>query len=332
MSKIRFQLFIFGFGILIAAIKFALYSYTGSNAIFSDALESLVNVTASLITLYSLYLASKPKDLAHPYGHGKIEFVAAGIEGSLLLVAGVFTIYKTISDYLISSEVHVHMSFVIMTVGLGLSNYVLGYFSKQKGMKTNSPSLIASGVHLQSDALTSIGILVSLIVIYLTGWDMIDTIIAILAGLFMIYQGFRVFKRSLLDILDTADEEMLSKVIDYLQEKRDEHMIDIHNFRIIKYGSEYHIDAHLTLPYYFTNLEVHREMKEVHEMINEHFNSEVELFIHPDPCESFCCNYCQILDCQVRKEPFQKTIVWTLDNVLKNEKHGSENPIDRSND
>ena len=325
MSKIRFQLFIFGFGILIAIIKFALYSHTGSNAIFSDALESLVNVTASLITLYSIYLASKPKDVTHPYGHGKIEFVAAGIEGSLLSVAGLLTIIKTISDYVNETNIEVKLSFVAITVLLGLSNYALGFFSKHKGKQTNSPSLIAGGVHLQSDAYTSIGILVSLIVIYFTDWKLIDTIIAIFAGLFMIYQGFRVFKRSLLDILDTADQEMLSKVIDYIQEKRDEHMIDIHNFRIIKYGSEYHIDAHLTLPYYFTNLEVHREMKEVHEMINEHFNSEVELFIHPDPCESFCCNYCQILDCQVRKDPFQKTIVWTLDNVLKNEKHGSDN-------
>lgn len=323
MNNIRFQGWVLTAGVSIAIVKFVLYYLTTSNTIFSDALESIVNIIASTITLYSLYLASKPRDKNHPYGHGKIEFIASGIEGGLLFGAGILTIYKTISDYFDNQDPQLNGFILGMVVLLGFINYFVGRISVDRGIKTNSPSLIAGGEHLKTDGYTSFGILLGLILIYLSHWNWLDTLVAIVAGMYMIYQGFIVLKRSLLDIIDTADEAMLEKIISYMQLNRDEHMIDIHNFRLIKYGSDYHIDAHLTLPYYYTNREVHREMKEVHVMINDHFGSEVEIFIHPDPCEPFCCHYCQIKDCKVRSSPFQKEIVWTLDNVLKNEKHGS---------
>lgn len=220
-----------------------------------------------------------------------------------------------------SNQIDISGSPLIIILLLGMFNYGLGVFSEKRGISSNSPALISSGVHLKGDGYTSFAILISLLVIYFTNLCWIDTAVAILAGLYIIYQGVKVVKHSLLNILDTADESMLSKIIDYLQSNRDKHWIDIHNFRIIKFGSEYHVDAHLTLPFYYTNLEVHREMKEVHEMINAHFNSTVEIFIHPDPCEPFCCLYCKHDDCKERTTPFKKEVVWTLDNVLKNEKH-----------
>ena len=321
MTNFRFQFIILFFGILIAVIKFILYFQTKSNAVFSDALESLVNISANTITLYSLYLAAKPRDKNHPYGHGKVEFLAAGIEGTLLFAAGLLTLHKSISDYLHSSQVDLTGTPLFVILILGLANYMLGVYSERKGKKTNSPALISGGIHLKGDGYTSFAILLSLVIIYFTKLYWIDTLVAVLAGIYIIYQGIKVVRQSLLNMLDTADEGMLSKIIDYLQSHRDKHWIDIHNFRVLKFGSEYHVDAHLTLPYYYTNLEVHREMKEVHDLINEHFNSTIEIFIHPDPCEPFCCHYCKHDDCQVRKAPFKKEVVWTLDNVLKNEKH-----------
>ncbi len=324
MTNFKFQFRILFFSIGIAICKFVLFFFTHSNAIFSDALESIVNITANFITLYSLYLAAKPKDKNHPYGHGKIEFIASGIEGSLLFFVGLLTIYKSIKDLILNQSIEIGGFPLMIILVLGIANYLLGLSSEKRGLKLNSPSLVASGKHLKGDGYTSFAILLSLIIIYFTNAFWIDGLIAILAGIYMIYQGYTVFRRSILDILDTADEAMLSKIIDYMQENRQRQWIDIHNFRIIKYGSEYHVDAHLTLPFYISNLEVHDEMKKVHSMINTHYNSEVEIFIHPDPCEPFCCNYCHLSECKERKEPFRNEIKWTLENVLTNKKHGEE--------
>ena len=322
MTNFRFQLFILLSGLGIAASKFGLYIWTQSNGIFSDALESLVNISANSITLYSLYLAAKPRDKSHPYGHGKVEFLAAGIEGTLLFIAGVFTIHKSIIDYLHATPIHLTGTPLVAVLVLGFANYILGVLSENRGIKQNSPALISGGQHLKADGYTTFAILLSLVIMYFSQWIWIDTFIAIMVGLFIIYQGFKVVKRSVLDILDTADEDMLSNIIDFIQKNRDKHWVDIHNFRILKFGSEYHVDAHLTLPYFYSNTEVHREMKEVHDLINMHFNSTVEIFIHPDPCEPFCCQFCQNDECNVRQKPFEKEIIWTLDNVIKDEKHG----------
>lgn len=321
MTNLRFQSIILSAGIGIAIVKFLLYINTQSNAIFSDALESLVNITANIVTLYSLYLASKPRDKNHPYGHGKVEFLAAGIEGAMLFSAGIYTIYKSIEDYFVGHQASISSLALVMVLGLGFSNYLLGYFSEKQGIRTNSPALIAGGIHLKSDGYTSLGIVISLGLIYFFKWVWIDYTAAIIVGLILIYQGIKVVKRALLDILDTADETILTNIISYIQANRDRRWIDLHNLRIIKYGSEFHVDAHMTLPWYYSNREVHVEMKKIHDLINQHFDSTVELFIHPDPCEEFSCNYCQITDCTERKSKFESTIVWTIENVLANEKH-----------
>jgi cation diffusion facilitator family transporter len=323
MSNVRFQFYILFAGLGIAAVKFYLYYTTKSNAVFSDALESLVNISANIITLYSLYLSAKPRDKTHPYGHGKIEFLAAGIEGGLLFAAGVITMTKSVLDYLNQNELRLSSITLIALLGLGFANYALGIISEQKGKKNQSPALLSSGQHLKGDGYTTFGILISLVLAYFTKWYWLDTIIGIGAGIYIIYQGFKVMKTSILDILGTADEAILDKVIRHLQESRKNAWIDIHNLRILKFGADYHLDAHVTMPHFYTNQEVHNEMKEMHQVINQHFNSEVELFIHPDPCEPFCCEYCHLENCAERSFSFKKTIEWSLDNVLKDEKHAA---------
>jgi cation diffusion facilitator family transporter len=271
-----------------------------------------------------LYLAAKPRDKNHPYGHGKVEFLAAGIEGTLLFAAGLLTLHKSVQDYLNASEIDITGIPLILVIALGIGNYLLGVYSEKKGLDSNSPALISSGLHLKSDGYTSLAIFISLVIIYFTKLYWIDTLAAVIAGIYIIYMGYSVMRQALLNILDTADESILEKIIDFIQTNRDKHWIDMHNFRILKFGSEYHVDAHLTLPFFYTNREIHREMVEVHELINTHFKSTVEIFIHPDPCEPFCCHYCANDECLERSEPFKSEIKWTLENVLANEKHGAQ--------
>ncbi len=320
MKNTRFQFYILLFGIAVSLIKFFVYFHSMSNAILADALESLVNIIAGGFTLFSLYLASKPADILHPYGHGKVEFLAAGFEGSMLMGVGLYSIFKVIQSYYVPHNLDIDSIDLVIILLLGIFNYGLGVWSYKKGEISNSPALKGSAIHLKSDGYISFGIILGLLFVYLFHWKWVDNAVAIIVSIALIYNGFKVIKDSIEGILDKADTNILEEVVQYLEKNRKANWIDIHNLRIIKYGSNFHLDAHMTLPWYFNNRQVHDEMKEVHSLINTHFNKEVEIFIHPDPCETYCCQVCNI-DCSERQTPFLKKEDWTLNNVLKNEKH-----------
>ena len=320
----NFQIFVLVVGSIIAIVKFLVYFNTGSNSVLSDALESIVNILAGSFTLYSLYLSSLPADQRHPYGHGKIEFIAAGFEGGLLFLAGIFTVYKIVFSYYFGISIQIHKKDVLIIFVLGFINYLLGAWSAHQGKKTNSPALISSAAHLKSDGYTSLGIFIGLVFVYFFKYKWIDSLIGLSVSVILIYQGFVIVKNSILEIIDTADIDILKEVINYLQENRKTNWIDIHNLRIIKYGSNFHIDAHVTFPWYFNNRQVHNEMYQIHKMMEGHFNKEVELFIHPDPCEPMSCSICTIHDCKERTSVFKQKEIWNIENVLKNEKHQIE--------
>jgi divalent metal cation (Fe/Co/Zn/Cd) transporter len=120
--------------------------------------------------------------------------------------------------------------------------------------------------------------------------------------------------------MDETDFEVVTGVIKFLNDKRRDEWIDIHNFRAQKYGNELHIDCHLTLPYYFDLNRVHEEVSLVDKLINSEV-TKTELFIHADPCLYDCCHYCNMPNCPVRAEPKREDIVWTLDRVIRNKKH-----------
>ena len=141
---------------------------THSVAILTDALESIVNVVAGLLGIYSLYISAKPKDIDHPYGHGKIEFISAAIEGTLIFVAGVLIMYGAAKNIFIASKVK-QLDYGIVLIALtAIVNYGAGYFCERIGTKNNSLPLIASGKHLKTDTYTTLGIIVGLILIYFT--------------------------------------------------------------------------------------------------------------------------------------------------------------------
>jgi len=238
----------------------------------------------------------------------------------MLLGVGVYSIFKVIQSYYIPHNLDIDSIDLAIILLLGIFNYGLGVWSHKKGEISNSPALKGSAVHLKSDGYISFGIILGLLFVYLFHWKWVDNAVAIIVSLALIYNGYKVIKDSIEGILDKADTNILEEVVQYLGKNRKANWIDIHNLRIIKYGSNFHLDAHMTLPWYFTNRQVHDEMKEVHSLINTHFNKEVEIFIHPDPCETYCCQVCTI-DCSERQSPFLKKEEWTLDNVLKNEKH-----------
>lgn len=308
-------------GIAIMLLKFIAFFITHSNAILSDALESIINVVAGAFALYSLYLAAKPKDAAHPYGHGKIEFISVGFEGGLILLAGIIIIGKSIINMIHPVAIHQLDIGAAFAAVAGLSNYFLGSFLIKTGKKHHSVTLIADGKHLLSDTWSSIGLIIGVVLIYFTNWVWLDNVIAIGFGFVIIYTGYKLIRKALAGLMDEADENILTEIVKVLNDHRHKNWIDIHNLRIQQYGSSFHIDCHITLPWYNDLKTSHDDLKNIEALILEEFNHKVELFIHPDPCLPFSCNVCQLNTCPVRQNPFVQKVEWTVENVMNNAKH-----------
>ena len=308
-------------GILLMLAKFTAYFITSSNSILTDAAESIVNILASVFAFYSIYIAAQPKDTNHPYGHGKVEFFSVFIEGSLIIIAGILISFKSVYNIFYPHEISDLMDGTLIVGIAGLINFALGYYLINQSRKLNSLTLFADGKHLQTDAYTSVGIVVGLVLIYFTGLYFLDSIISILIGSYIIYSGYKLVRQSVSGLMDESDTDKAEEIISILNEHRKESWIDIHNLRTQRYGPDLHIDCHLTLPYYFDLNKVHEEVSEVDKLVNHNTNSQIEFFIHADPCIPKCCHYCRMPACEVRSESKQIDILWTTENVTKNQKH-----------
>lgn len=320
-KALHLQKWVVGVGALLMAGKYVAYVITNSNAILTDALESIVNVSAGLLALYSLWLSARPKDLNHPYGHGKIEFISAGVEGALIVLAGGAMFVKAIYNLIYPVEIQQLSIGIIITAIAGAINYLFGFLTERYGKQINSIVLEAEGRHLKSDAYSTIGMLIGLGVVFFTNELWLDNIIAMVFGGVIAYTGVNILKRSISGIMDEVDTELVEEVLDVVNANRRENWIDLHNLRIIKYGSQLHVDAHLTLPWYLNIEEGHEEVTLFDELINKHGDRNIEFFIHMDPCVPSCCTLCSKQNCPERKDEFKQKVKWTLKNVLLNKKH-----------
>lgn len=318
----RIQLLAVAIGVLLLAAKFIAYFITNSNTILTDALESIINVVAGSFALYSLHLSSKPNDSDHPYGHGKVEFISAGLEGTLIIVAGVAIIYKSVLAFF-NPQALQNLDYGLLIVAIsGLVNYLVGHFIQHAGKNHGSLTLQADGAHLKSDAYSSAGILIGLAIVYFTKLNVLDNVVAIIFGGFISYTGIKLLRRSVAGIMDEADEAAIESIAKVLEDNRQTEWIDVHNLRIIQYGSKLHVDCHVTLPWYFTLKEAHEQVDKIDEIVANKHSSQTEFFIHTDPCIKEQCKVCQIVDCPVRREAFKHKIDWTKETVLQNKRHG----------
>lgn len=308
-------------GIVLMIVKFIAFFITHSNAILTDALESIINVVAGAFALYSIYYSSQPKDSDHPYGHGKIEYLSSGLEGSLIGIAGIGMIIKSVYSFFYPHELHSLDIGLYLTLFAGICNYLMGGYLIRQGNAHNSTAMMADGKHLLSDTVSSIGIAAGLVIIYFTKIHWLDNLIAILAGMYICYMGYTLLKESVTNLLDEADVGKLNMVIAILNENRREKWIDMHNLRVLKYGTHLHVDAHITLPWYDNLEDTHTEVTLVENLIKKHLGNELEFFIHADPCLPISCPICVVKDCPVRKAAFVKRLDWNLENLLPDKKH-----------
>jgi cation diffusion facilitator family transporter len=323
-KNIRIQRGVAILSVALLLIKLVAYYLTHSVAVLTDALESIVNVVAGFVGLYSLIVSAKPRDADHPYGHGKVEYLSAALEGSMIAIAGVLIFYKSITNLIHPEPIHQLDVGIVLIAATGLVNYFAGSICVREGKKSHSVALVASGKHLQSDTYSTLGILVGLVAIYLTNLYWLDSVVAMLVSGVILYTSYKIIRTSIAGIMDESDHELLAELVTTLNNNRRENWIDLHNLRIIKYGSILHLDCHQTVPWYLNVNEAHAEIDALAEPVRKAFGESLELFVHSDGCLEFSCRICSKLDCPVRKHAFEKRVQWTVENVSINKKHSIE--------
>jgi cation diffusion facilitator family transporter len=317
--KIQFTVLFLGFMLMV--LKYVAYVLTQSHAILSDALESIINVAAGAFALFSLWLSQKPKDNNHPYGHGKIEFISSGFEGGMIVIAGCYILYQAVSAFF-NPPIVKELDLGILLVAIsGAVNFVMGTYLVKHGKAQRADAMVADGKHLLSDTYTSIGLVLGLILVNFTGKVWVDSLIAMIMGFFILYTGYKLIRRALSGLMDETDMEVLEELLPVLNQYRKKEWIDIHNLRVLKYGSYFHVDAHVTLPWFWSLEKAHEEVSAIDSLTSEKFHENIEMFIHADPCIPSSCQICEMHPCKERKFEFKTRVNWTIENVLKNEKH-----------
>lgn len=298
------------------AAKFYVYYLTGSSAVLSDALESIINVVASAFALVSIILAARPPDQSHPYGHGKVEYFSAGFEGALIILAAA-GIFKTGFERILEPREmpNLEIGLVILLV-TSLVNLALGAGLVRVGKRTHSLTLIADGKHILTDVYTSAGVLVGLFLVHLTGLRWLDGTVACLVGVNILFTGMNLVRKSFAGLMDAAEPALLEEIGRLLEAHRKADWIGIHELRAYRSGASVHVDLHLILPRTFTLEEAHREGEEVESLIEEAFDGRASVLLHLDPCNAPDCPACRRHACRVREAEARDQGPWRADILI----------------
>jgi cation diffusion facilitator family transporter len=322
--KQKLQGWIVSVSCVILCGKFIAFYITNSVGVLTDAMESIVNVVAGLISLYSLRWASKPRDKEHPFGHGKIEFISASVEGLLISIAGIMIIYEGVLRLFSPATISKLDIGIIVIAIAGLLNYLMGWYSVRIGNKYRSMALVAGGKHLQSDTYSTIGLVIGLILLYYTGIKWIDSALALIFGLIIVVTGISILKKTVANLLDKADNEMLHAMAQSINERREPDWIDVHNTKIIKYGSYLFIDCDLTLPWFYNIKESHQACERLSSTLVSKFTDRIQVSIHSDPCEMKHCGHCEMKNCSSRILPLAALEKISLSNMTESDEDRDE--------
>jgi cation diffusion facilitator family transporter len=284
--------------VTLLTIKFVAYFITHSSAVFSDAVESIANVMGATMAFYALVVAHTPADDEHPYGHGKIEFLSAMFEGSLVLLAAVFIFLRT-TDALWNGEFvrdqQLDTGLWLVSLAL-LVNGGVGWYLIRTGKKQGSMTLEADGKHLMSDAITSVAVLVALGLVKLTGWYYLDPLTALGIGAYIAWMALGLMRRSgagLMDRQDTEDMRLLRNLLDAHTGPAgaEPRICGYHKLRHRHSGRYHWVDFHILVPAEWTIGYAHAVAGAVEGEI-ERALGEGNATAHVEPCSAEECPHC----------------------------------------
>lgn len=296
---------------VLLAVKLAAWRLTGSAAILSDALESIVNVVAAGMALFSVWYGSQPADDDHPYGHGKVEDFSAGVEGALIVLAALFIFRAALPRFFEPEPIESLGAGGALVAGATVANLVLGLYLLRAGRTHHSKALVADGHHVLADVVTSVGAVGALVLVGRTGWLWLDPAIACLIAIHIVVAGYRLIRESIGRLMDEADSDALEHLANHLDGARRVHWIDVHEMRAWWAGDTLHVDAHLVLPRYWTLDRAHDAGDELEAEIAVAMGEKAEAVVHVDPCGDRYCARCAVEDCEIRGAEFAGPDPWT---------------------
>jgi cation diffusion facilitator family transporter len=302
---------------LMLGAKYQAYRMTGSTAVLSDALESIVNVLAAVFALGGLLFAGRPADRNHPYGHGKIEFFSAAFEGGLIAFASILIVYEAVRSLVAGPDVRQIGLGLLIVLGSAIVNLALGLYLVRTGRRYVSLTLIADGQHVLADVWTSAGIVVGLGLVHLTGRAWLDPLVALLVALWLMATGFRLVRHAAGGLLDEEDPLLLKQVLGALQKYVGGGVIRVHHLRAIRSGRYQHVEAHLVVPEFWSVERAHDLSEDVATRVMRDLGAEGEMVFHTDPCHRIYCAMCDLEDCPIRREPFLKQTPLTLEEAVQ---------------
>lgn len=297
------------------AIKFAGYLLTGSTAVLSDALESIVNVIAAAFVLGTVAFATRPADSNHPYGHGKAEFLSSAFEGGLIAFAAILIVYQAVEALWVGISLRDLDSGIGLMVLAAIGNAALGVHLRRVGRATRSPALEADGAHVLTDVWTTVGVIAGLGLVRLTGIATIDPLVAIGVGLHLGFVGARLVRDAVGALLDESDPRLLERLGAAIASTRMPGVIAVHRLRAIRSGGAVHVDAHVVVPCFWQVSVAHEVARRFEEEIVGAIPDEGDIAFHVDPCRRVYCPICPVEPCPVRQHPFVARPTPTLDDL-----------------
>lgn len=272
--------------ILTISLKLGSYFLTGSVGLLSDGLESCVNLVAAIVALVLLTLAEKPPDAKHEFGHTKAEYFSSAIEGGLIVLAAASIIWSAVPRIINPKPLENVGAGLLIAVGASLINLAVSIILVRNGRKHKSITLEADGKHLMTDVWTSAGVLAGIAVVKLTGWLVLDGVVAILVALNIILTGYKLMKRSAEGLLDSALPKEEEDLIIEALEKFKNRGIRFHSLMTRQAGRRKFISVQLLMPGKFSIRQGHNLSEQIENDLRLLFpGSQTTVFTHLEPFE-----------------------------------------------
>lgn len=266
-------------------VKGAAFLLTDSIAAMSDAVESIVHVVAVGFVLYGFMLSQKPADDDHLYGHERIEFLSVGVEGVVIILAGITIMYMSVQNIITGFELRNLADGVVLVAAAGIINLVLGLYVRKVGREENSIIAISNGKHVLTDVYTSVGVLATLGLIYLTGWVYLDIIISFLIGVYIITEGFGLIRYSVNGIMDTRNPDVHDAIYDVLKNDLPAGVKSWHQLRHRSSGQTTWIELHLIFDSEITLQDAHDLATTTERRLIDALKGDAIVTIHLEPEE-----------------------------------------------
>ncbi|WP_426122316.1 cation diffusion facilitator family transporter [Pararhizobium sp. PWRC1-1] len=269
--------------IAVLGLKMLAWWVTGSVALLSDGLESIVNVVAAIVAFVVIGYAAKPADAGHPFGHYKAEYFSAVVEGVLIVVAALLIVAAAIPAVLAPKLPEAPVLGLAINLVAGIINAIWAYTLIRAGAALRSPALTADGHHIFSDVVTSVGVLIGLVLAILTGYAVLDPLLAVLVACNILYQGWKVIARSVDGLMDKAvpaeEEDAIKKAI----AANATGSLGVHDLKTREAGAVIFVDFHMVVPAAMPVREAHDICDRLEDAIREvHAGAKIAIHVEPE--------------------------------------------------